>query len=387
MQFNQIMSDEKQKLPSNDDEPLTHIFKLNNDCFLDLFDWLPLRNLLALRQTNKELMQLVDYYIERFCPAVKLGNGKITILTQHLDKYQYIHAKWIKRMNIFVETFYENRINGLKGILSQIEDLETYHGIKGDFYISFLRFCPNIKRLKICSIEGGTIIGSSNNWLLRKYPKLEYVHFEEFANLVQMPILQIFFQMYPNIQTFSTTVDLIQKNQRWLIGSNIKFDLLKLEGNCSRVDVVRNACNAVRMLYIQGFYNRLHFAGSSISLEEAWNELMTVSAIEGLFLSDIRVPIYLSPLMSGIQEVRLDRYDSTYKIHYHNFVTNLMNVKRVWLSDISDLSSIVQFSKNVEEVRFSYIDRYRFIQLRYCYCHRFDLVELNKQREQLVGAC
>lgn len=64
---------------TSNEESSPQIFKLDIDCIGELFEWLPLRSLLILRQTCHRFKQLVDYYIGEYYPGFNLGYGKILI--------------------------------------------------------------------------------------------------------------------------------------------------------------------------------------------------------------------------------------------------------------------------------------------------------------------
>lgn len=121
-------------------EPQAQIFKLDIDCFEELFEWLSLKDLLVLRKTSKRFKRLVDYFIKEYCPGFKLGHGKVAINNSiNLNYFRHLDpdlAKLIKKIKFHL--FFplsDAEINDFKGILSGIEVIEMQVWlIEGDFY-------------------------------------------------------------------------------------------------------------------------------------------------------------------------------------------------------------------------------------------------------------
>lgn len=102
---------------------------------------------------------------------------------------------------------------GLKPILGQIERLtiSSYYHIKGDFYETVLKFCSRLKYLSIEIVDQrDTLIGSSNEWMLQKYPNIETLFLKVTypETTPRYTKLKTLFRENPNIRTFSITSNL-----------------------------------------------------------------------------------------------------------------------------------------------------------------------------------
>ena len=61
---------------NRNDQSHAEIFKLKMDDFEEIFDWLSLKDLVALSQTCKRMQHIVGYWMKTNYAAVKFGSGK-----------------------------------------------------------------------------------------------------------------------------------------------------------------------------------------------------------------------------------------------------------------------------------------------------------------------
>lgn len=213
----------------------TSLLQLYVDCFEHLFEWLPLPDLLALRQTCKRLKKIVDHCIKEYYPAIKFG--KIEFDPKSVDQYKSLNSidiKLIKHINIQAEHFRNAaeflEIDNVKQILAQIEtiniDYMSYY--EENFYDRFLKYCENLKKLTISGIDIDRNCGTEwdFNWLEHHYPRLEQIELKYFEASCPMarftvPELDAFFQLNRNIRVFSTC---------WCIYSGDALYLLQVDG-------------------------------------------------------------------------------------------------------------------------------------------------------------
>ena len=110
-------------------DPLTSpILKLDVDCFEELFEWLSLADLRALRQTCKRLKLVVEYFIKTNYPAVKIGIGCIYLCHDfdEIKELDPVKVKMIKEAKILACHMSDEIIDMMKGILPQLERLEFF---------------------------------------------------------------------------------------------------------------------------------------------------------------------------------------------------------------------------------------------------------------------
>lgn len=118
----------------------------------------------------------------------------------------------------------------------------------------------NLKRLAFDTRESrSTLIGSDNEWLLQNYPKLE--HFEVNArNGQRIDELKNFFELNPNVQSFSTTADFLWKNRHSIldISTNFTFQELAIKlDRASSMDSPKEFTNFLNDLHNRQFFKRL----------------------------------------------------------------------------------------------------------------------------------
>lgn len=175
--------------------------------------------------------------------------------------YRLNYFEWIKQLSIGPIKLADTAIESIKYALNRLEALKLsgVH-INGDFYEVILKHCPLLKHLNIKTNNhhSETMIGTGNNWLLRQYPMLE--HFEmHFVFKYEEPLqyvteLLTFFEQNPQIRSFSTDSEFLEKNHRPLLKSNINFDRLDIHID-QRLHLV---CNLANVLYENQFYMQLH---------------------------------------------------------------------------------------------------------------------------------
>lgn len=366
-------------------DPQAQIFKMDIDCFEELFEWLSLEELLVLRQTSKRFKQLADYYIREYYPGFKFSYGNVMIYNiSDLSDFCDLdpeNTNLIKQVHFLPDSLDDEKIDHLKGIFSKVELLGmTVCLIEAYFYKSFHQFCTNITNLivdfcTLCMKERKHM-----EWLKKKYPKLQYVWFEDDLSEgpLHVPELKKFFKLNPNVQTFSTSFRFLSENQ-WILGFDVRLDLLKI--NANRNGRIDQDCNLLRELYQQGFYKRLHVNYKYDYSEDKWNQIQTLPAVEALYLNLGNVtPIVLpSHWKNSLRELGIDEFSSfSDKV---NLASNTMNVERVCLSscDLTDILKFVRHSAKVKEIR---VDN-----ILDCENGTIDVRALNKERKQLVGAC
>lgn len=332
------------------ESPPPQMFKLNIDCFENLFEYMTLKDLLAFRRTCIRMKQAVDYYI-------KLNYTRLLSLeyTHWISLDAFTESRrnfldYIKELHIFMYDLKCTDTANIKYLLNRLE-LVTLKcvGIDGDFFENFLQFCSNLKYLKISTTLGnGPIIGNGNEWMLREYKKLE--HFELIAddissdteNDVQQkkfhcPELMTFYTQNPNIRIFSTNSSLLSAIQPSLLKWNRKLDRLvvrldQTNWNLIHVDGHGVECaNILNALHEQGFYNRLHICCSSDS--EHLPYLASLRAVEKLALRTIFTLREVNdiPVMESLRQLSVDHCEIIPIEWIQTMARNFINIERIYM--------------------------------------------------------
>ncbi|XP_055296165.1 uncharacterized protein LOC129565373 [Sitodiplosis mosellana] len=368
------------------------ILKLDVDCFEELFEWLSLADLRSLRQTCKRLKQVIDYFIKSDYPAMKIGYGRIVLHEDKIDQFQQLNPtslEMIKQARICFDPLTEKEINVIKCILPQLERLKisTYR-LNGNFYESILKRCLNLKYLSIGSIHSNSyaIIGGGNKWLHRQHPTIEHIAMDDNdiggpGMAGRFPELKILFELNPNIQTFSTTFNLLRVNSNGFLGSNIKIDQLNVYGDCFYEDGMNVICELLNQLHDQGFYQRLHMEASYITLQEELDLIISVRGMEKLYLdfcSSDKLTLAPKP---DIEELGI-RYVGDY-IALDAVAKSLMNVERVCIGQgkVEDIIPFLRYARKVKEIKVGRLNGGAHFENGV-----IDLPALNKERKGLAGA-
>lgn len=208
-----------------------HIFKLNAPCFEDIFDWISLKDLKALRETCKQMNEIVNCYIKLKYPKalqrIRMNYGPLEYF-RHAKLFNTKIKKFELLNHIEIcdgsKDSILSQIDGFKSILSDIESIEVDCPFpEVDFYLVFLKYCPHLKHLMIGRQSIPTLIETENIWLNRYYPALEHFGVRAETKCIGT---EIFFGQNRNVKTFTTTLSFIWRNQDWMLKSDIKFDQL-----------------------------------------------------------------------------------------------------------------------------------------------------------------
>ncbi|XP_031637986.1 uncharacterized protein LOC116350356 [Contarinia nasturtii] len=335
------------------------IFKLNIDCLEELFEWLSIADLCALRQTCKRLKRVVDYFIKSNYPSVQFGFGRVVLRKHKSDKFRQLDAtslKLIKQITLWTGESHE--IGSIRDILPQLERFKIGTGeFDGDFYKSVLRWCTNLKDLSICHIMEDKVIGNENEWLHREYPLIEHILLDDSdiggpGNAWEIPELKIFFEKNPKIQSFSTTFHFLWENRQCWLDSNIKLDQLNIQGDCFLENGMDRICGLLNTLYEQGFYRRVHMRATFIYEQDELDQILSVRGMQKLYLACVEIKTTLPP-MTDLQELGIN-YDGDFD-DFETIAKNLVNVERIYFNHIQS-DTLIPFIRHAQRVREIKID-------------------------------
>lgn len=320
------------------DELLALILKLNVDCFKDLFEWLSLADLKALRKTCKRMKQVVDDYIKLNYPKAL---RKIVINDVRLERLRGLESggfELINHVEFKVDRLNFSRIEGIKHLLARAENIEVDCEFpRCDFHEVFLKHCTRVKHLMIKGRSIPALFGRDSDWLNRNYPTLEHIGVANFYRAgtfyLKCTEMKIFFEQNPNVRMFSTTTDFIWTNQDWILGSNIKFDRLDIwfcYGSDAGIDEVFDLLNE---LYERGFYQRLHVYLDEDFEREEFHQITSLHAIELLAFLGPETIWSVEPPSTGPKELILD--DDPDAEHLDVLANSFPNIRRLCVTEAS----------------------------------------------------
>lgn len=289
-------------------DSLPKLFKLNIDCFEELFEWLSLKDLLELRQTCKKLRKLVHYFLKEFYPSFKIGYGKVMLFDNNpnfLQQLDFNSIKCVKEIGVYTFDF---PLEDMKTRLDQVQVIETLSfRIDNKFLGQLLKMCTNLKCLCVRKVYHSSLTANGNDFLLHEYPQLklgqvvvdDWLYERHLAKKIIE--LKTFFELNPTIRILSISLRLLRENRSWLKESNLELEELHLQGYCVG-NTFNRMCGLINELHQRGFYKRLHFYGMSTTKEETINAIMSLRGLEKLFLNENSVKVTVPPL-SNLKEL------------------------------------------------------------------------------------
>ncbi|XP_031634204.1 uncharacterized protein LOC116347653 isoform X2 [Contarinia nasturtii] len=364
---------------------------INIDCLEELFEWLSLKDLFALRRTCKRLKKVVDYYIKTNYPTV--GNARIK--ESNIQQYFQADTALIKAATVDLErVLRETEISEIEKILNAIEwiHIRDYQiNRESDFNDVFLKHCINLKVLWILH-RRGNLIGSNDNWLCRHYPTIEHIYLGELLtrNSLEMPKLTRLLNLNPQLQTFAINSIIFLANKNVLINSGIQINQLEINRSNGDGSDLSQVIHMLNELYLIGFYKQLHYYTVSVLFENHLRELATIPAISMLTFSGLISDVCTLPPMPDLKEITYFPNFRAFEVINQNvdlepLMKNNRQLERIYIGRIY-LVSLLPFIRQ--------LPRLKQIKVRKLLSGEtvlndvgIDLEALNKERESLTGAC
>lgn len=303
------------------------IFKLNIDCFHELFDYLTVDDVIAIGQTCKWLQQVCGVFIEqnfvakrKMCQNDDIYMGwmprEISIFSEYLQKVSIccsskaLHfigsncSKSLKEVRLAQLNLAECKVQSIKHILNEVEVVELDQcSFDSEFYECFLKFCPKIRNLSISGsnrLFRANTIGARNDWMHRQYPNLEHLELADFYELKQNE-LEKFFELNSNVRTFSIDAKTLLIHQDLILASNVKLDKLAVDFQNPRAihfelesHVIANLLHHLLVqLENRRFYKELHLYISFLDHEDCLQKLFSLNSLTmlGGYINRIENPL------------------------------------------------------------------------------------------------
>ncbi|XP_031635597.1 uncharacterized protein LOC116348668 [Contarinia nasturtii] len=402
--------------------PTPKIFKLNIDCFDEIFEYLDVKDLHSFGQTCKRMNKVAgEYFKQNYYSSCRIQCERDGIYMFYRDKsgvQKFIEIsgfnKFVTKMSITNDNFeYNYRLKYLKSHINEFESIKYINlrrlGIdnklfehlrqllpqlevvqrdncymNGDIYDLIFKYCKNLREIHFQNSSVGIRTNGELNWLLQEYPKLQ--HFELTPrDSYQIEELRDFFVRNPNVQRFSTSVDFLWDNRDILLNSKAKLDILELEGispyTLSRLYKRQTSENIVELLnrlHEQGFYKRLHIYSSHID-ERICTSLASFKGLEFLYIRELDEIYYLAQL-TNLRELMIwgglrDPKDMEI------LANTLIKLERLYIDNCKCIDEFMPFIRRSPQLnRIKIIPPYGLIG------EALNLAMLNKERAKLVGA-
>lgn len=388
------------------------IWKLNLDCFYDVFDYLNLDDLIAIGRTCKWMQRLAGQFIhENYRAKRKTCHGidiymswpprNVAIFCEFFEKmyifgnfssgYNYVGLNCTSflcelRMTQIDLTDYE--IECIKGILNGVEIVEMEHcTIKSDFYENFLRFCPKLKRLSVSRSsydrDHGIVIGSNNDWLFRTYPTLEHLELTDLYEFMNQELMA-FFQRNPNVRIFSTDAKSLLANRDAFLECDIKLNRLAIEFHPQAInsEIEPNAIvdffyKQLIKLHKRAFFQELHLYITFLDHQINVQKLFTLEPLTmlGGYINSIEV--------SAANVTELNITEGCSVIDLDSLPDKVPNLERIHFSNASS-DHILPFIRHSPKLMQMKIEN--LIDGSHLLNGALDLNALNLKRQKLIKA-
>lgn len=307
----------------------TPFWKLNVDCVHEIFDYLPLDDIIAIGATCKCLRHLAGLFIrEKFAAKRKtFAQGGlymdwrprwISLFSGYLDSvYIYgnsqsahrflgssSHMSNIREIRLTHIDFADFGIDSIRECLGGVEVIEMdLCSMESEFHENFLRFCPKLRSLSVTRSsfdqDGGTIIGLNNEWLLRKYSTLEHVELTNLYELRRNELKQ-FLQQNPNVKSLSMDAKSLMLNQDQMLAADVKLEKLAIDFHPHAINAEIEPAAVVQLFHhllveLQkcGFYDELHLYVKFLDHQNCMQKLYSLNALTmlGGYIDRIENPL------------------------------------------------------------------------------------------------
>lgn len=375
------------KKPQNEIIEPDCIFKLDIDCFEELFEWLSMEDLRSMRRTCTRFKKVIDYYIEINYPN---GFGMLYFddYLEHFEQFNMDFCKLFKEIEISDHQLIEDVIKRIKNVnINRITILSNDIGI--EFLDEFLQNCTDLKVLNIIFHEVLVENDNGKEWLHRHYKKLEHLIMCDYRDYIRrpknIPELQTFFDLNPSVKVFSTTASILQSNVTWMIASNLKFErLIILDVDCFEFDM-EQLCELLDELFTQKFYKQLHFYAINVNRQPQIDRITMLIALEKLHLQFHEDANYLIPTNHSISLKELSICWAIYLSNLNPLDIDVypINIERFCFESVSSDSILrfIRYATKVKQIKIDVIeDEQQFLNTI------INLYALNEERKLLIDA-
>lgn len=386
------------------------IFKLNVDCFEELFDWLSLEDLHAISQTCKRLQKVAIYYFHQNCSSLDVyceENGisvfnhmlRIDSFSDDIKRYNSIGAKCesLKEIHFRCAVLSIQKIDYIKEKLHKIEVIDISGGcFIGNFYTDFLIFCPNLRRLRINQFRIVCKSMHENDWLQQKYPKLKKFELTGDKN-IKTSELMVFFRENRNIRSFTTDGKHFSEPDflNLIVNYKLKLDELTIVKEYTIDELKRYVCGQLNLLHQYGFYKQIHFLGVTNSFsQEAINQISTIRGLRTLRCGYPLSPmpkVNWSPLI-GLRKLNTFYYPQS-EIQMQEFARSLVNLEEISLlqATFDDILPLIFYSMKLRIIKVQHVmDEFFNVselkKIEFFNGSTLNLAALDRERKKLYGA-
>lgn len=383
------------------------ILKLVPDCFEELFEYLPLKDILCIGQTCQRLHEIVLFILEQYYSGAELllltANGlrignvdetsicsefiesahKISVFCNNgLNYLNQIQPQFrrLRHIHLFVAQINRRNVSGLKEIFEKLEVLQLSKcDISGSVHENILAFCPNVRRLGLMewSFESDA---NEVDLFHHKYPSLE--HFELISNEYKEPWffngLKDFLKLNPNIRSLSVPYWM---NGKQLLPDYADIHLAELAISVNR-EIDEEFVQMIKELHQRSFYQRLklYFTNSGL-IQDNIDQLATLEGFSKLYLG--RCACLHSIAISSLSSLNeLSLYECDRITDLETAASNLSMLERIHFkfASLDDICPFIRQARRVKRIKVENLLEGTDFSIG---SNVINLVALNKERKKL----
>lgn len=421
---------------------LSPIFKLNVQCFHKLFECLTLKEVHSVAETCRRFNIICGaYFLRNYTPsAVCVDDGIVAYRHQsHGVTYGYqlnAFCQYIEKLIIPIGSqnqfryaeencgealisirfedviFSEHKIKCIKRLLAKVETVEFIDcKMNIYFYEGFLKYCHQLKKLKLRNFEYKTFINRGNDWMFRKYPLLEHLgmfnekkilffffshshpKFKLFSELtkydsIRRSELEILFELNPNIQSFEIDINLFWENKMMFMEAGIMWNDLIIHFHDAKNPLTSSIYSLLNTFHRIGHFKKLHLHHREILNQPFIDQIKALHALDTLHLKEEAGSSL--PILTDLREL----YTYCGNLNMEKTVHNLSNLEKVafWETNIEDVLAIIRNSVRVREIKIRTLKEKgrfsaQFNGKNFFSQNRLNLLALNDERRKILGAC
>lgn len=375
---------------------LPPFMKLIPDCWTHIFGYLPVKDILVLSQTCKQMIEMVGHYIREYHPElmfnlISSNECEFSDLRLQSDFYPFIGQLYIGIFSELdfiwdVKTFEslntiifdgwqvtESQIECMKNVLRNVETIDLNDGtFTRKIFEQLANYCPKLKNLIVH-------IDADANLFLQHFPMLDTLKYQlKGVNTNrQIDELKLFLEKHWTLNELEVHWEFLWINRDVLRETNCELERLSISLNGTVP--FDQFFEFLKTLYECGFFKALQLsfncnANPNVKIEYLTNSILTLPALEGVSIGK-RMIIDLNRLINlkELYLLHLSPIDSS------SLPKSLVNLKCLSFS-LASFDIILPFicqSKRLKTIRIGHLLQNKSL----------DLFTLNEERKKLVDAC
>lgn len=313
---------------------------------------------------------------------------KLIIPNGRLNQFKYAGINCGESMLSFVGvTLTDCKIKCIEHILSRIQCVELIDcKMNGHFYETFLKYCHQLKCLKLCNLECKTLENYGHDWMLRKYKTLKHLQLIRCKH-VKRSELEIFFELNPNILRFEIDSDLFWRIKVVILDTSVKWNDLIIHFQNTNNPITVLMYSLLNTFHKRGHFKRLHLRYGNILSQQFIDRIGILHALVSLHLKGD--PGSVLPPLNYLTEL----HTFCGNFNMEKSVNNLTSLEKIVFreANIDDVVSVIRKCVKLKVIKVRTLNEKSrpsaIFDGKKSFSHNaLNVVALNEQRKQLQGA-